>query len=137
MFLVLAATMIFTTLTALGVGRDKMGSFGRVCERVIHAWGRVGLIVRVIWVANEEVVRLLVDIKRDDQMVCPPPPYSESVSVVFLATTPHDQADTRSRILTTAAGCPRVVQLLCGVGASPTFVNRRMGSCYRLPGFVV
>ena len=74
--------MIFTTLTALGVGEGKMGNFGRVCEQIILGRDRLGQVVWDIWVGIDEVVRLLPSMKRTDQTVCPPPPYSESVSVV-------------------------------------------------------
>jgi len=127
--------MIFTTLTALGVGGGKMGSFGRVCEQIILGRDRLGRVVWDIWVGIDEVARLLPSMKID-RTVCPPPYSTVNVSVFFLVSTLHDQADTGPRILTIAGGCQRVGKLLGGVDTSPTFVNRKMGGGYRL-GFVV
>ena len=93
--------MIFTTLTALGVGEGKMGNFGRVCEQIILGRDRLGRVVWDIWVGIDEVARLLSSMKRSDQMVFPPPPYSENVSAIFLVSTHHDQVDTGPRFHTT------------------------------------
>ena len=101
--------MIFTTLTALGVGEGKMGSFGCVCKQIILGRDRLGRVVWDIWVGIDEVARLLPSMKKIDRTVCPPPPYSENVSIFFLVSTLHDQADTGPRILATTGGCQQVV----------------------------
>ena len=86
-----------------------MGSFGCVCGQIILGRDRVGRIVCDFWVGLDEVARLLSSMKRTDQTVCPPPPYSENVSGVLLASIPHDQADTLPRVLTITGGCQQVV----------------------------